>query len=214
MKKLYLIGDSIRMGYAPYVKKALQGRAEVYFPPENCRFSAYTYYALGDWEATLRVGEDCDAVHWNVGLHDVIHFTGDEPVSTPEIYAFYLERIIHRIKFLYPNAVQIFANTTPVIEEQHNFWLDRKNADIDVINAAAEKVMNENGIQINDMHSVITPECFCDKCHFNNPAGREATVKAVLRVVCPHLGIDFESLTMPDFTDESIADLQNAELLA
>lgn len=214
MKKLYLIGDSIRMGYAPYVRAALKGKAEVYWPDENCRFAAYTYYALGDWEANLRVGEDCNVVHWNVGLHDVIHFTGDDAVSTPEIYAFYLERIIHRLEFLYPKATQIFANTTPIIEEKHNFWLNRKNADVDGINEVAEAIMKKNGIQLNDLHSIITPECFCDKCHFNNPVGRETTVKAVLKAVCPALGIDCDSLEMPDFSDEAISELDKAELLA
>lgn len=214
MKKLYLIGDSIRMGYAPFVREALRGQAEVFWPNENCRFSSYTYYALGDWEAQLRVGEDCDVVHWNVGLHDIIRFTGDEPVRTSETYGAYLERIIQRIYFLYPNATQIFANTTPVLEEQHNFWLDRKNSDIDTINKVADDIMSKNGIRINDLHSVITPECFSDKCHFNNPIGRETTVEAVLKVVCPILNIDYNTITMPNFSDEKTAELDEAELLS
>ena len=32
MKKIVLIGDSIRMGYDKYVKMALEGVAEVYYP--------------------------------------------------------------------------------------------------------------------------------------------------------------------------------------
>ncbi len=39
MKKVLLIGDSIRMGYDKYVKDALNEVAEVYYPTENCRFS-------------------------------------------------------------------------------------------------------------------------------------------------------------------------------
>lgn len=32
MKKILLIGDSIRMGYDKYVKLAFEGEAEVYYP--------------------------------------------------------------------------------------------------------------------------------------------------------------------------------------
>ena len=42
MKKIVLIGDSIRMGYDKYVKEALDGVADVYYPGENCRFAQYT----------------------------------------------------------------------------------------------------------------------------------------------------------------------------
>ena len=41
MKNLLLIGDSIRMGYDKSIKKTLEGKANVYFPAENCRFAAY-----------------------------------------------------------------------------------------------------------------------------------------------------------------------------
>jgi len=35
MKKIVLIGDSIRLGYETYVKEALAGVAEVFSPKEN-----------------------------------------------------------------------------------------------------------------------------------------------------------------------------------
>lgn len=41
MKNLLLIGDSIRMGYDKAVKKTLEGKANVIFPEENCRFASY-----------------------------------------------------------------------------------------------------------------------------------------------------------------------------
>ena len=41
MKNLLLIGDSIRMGYDKSVKKTLEGKANVIFPDENCRFASY-----------------------------------------------------------------------------------------------------------------------------------------------------------------------------
>lgn len=211
MKKLYMIGDSIRMGYAPYVKIALAGKADCFWPPENCCFAAYTYYSLGDWEAQLRIGQDCDVVHWNVGLHDMIRFTGDEPVSTPECYGNYLGRIIGRIKFLYPNAVQVFATNTPVIESKHSFWLYRKEADVEIYNDVARKVMRENGIAVNELHNVITPECYSDKCHFYNPIGRKITTEAVLKAVIPYLGISMDEVSVPDYSDEAAARMAKLE---
>ena len=41
MKNLLLVGDSIRMGYDKSVKKTLEGRVNVIFPAENCRFASY-----------------------------------------------------------------------------------------------------------------------------------------------------------------------------
>ena len=216
MKKLYLIGDSIRMGYAAYVKQALRGIAEVYWPEENCRFAAYTYYSLGDWEAQLRVGEDCDVVHWNVGLHDVIRFTGDEPVSTPEIYGYYVERICRHLPFYYPRAKQVFATSTPIVEDRHSFWINRKNEDICRYNQVALETLSKYDVAINDLHRVISAapmDVFTDHAHLYTPLGRELTVCAVLRSVCPYLGVRFEDLTLPNF-QEDIQELSERQVLA
>ena len=42
MKNVLLLGDSIRMGYEPHVRRKLEGRAEVFGPNENGRFALYT----------------------------------------------------------------------------------------------------------------------------------------------------------------------------
>lgn len=202
LKKLFLIGDSIRMGYAPYVREALSGKAAVYWPDENCRFSAYTYYALGDWEDKMRMGADLAVVHWNTGLHDAVRFAEEDPVTPPDIYARYIVRICDRLNFLYPAAKQIFATSTPVLETRYGYWLHRKNADIDALNSAAVDALKSRNIAINDLHSVPDESCFSDATHFNTPAGREAMTKAVLKSVCPALGIDYNTLTMPDFSGE------------
>ena len=48
MKKIILIGDSIRLGYDKYVKDALEGVAEVYYPNDSARFSEYTLRYLSE----------------------------------------------------------------------------------------------------------------------------------------------------------------------
>ena len=64
MKKVYLIGDSIRYGarastpggevspgYECFVREKLQDIAEVYAPNENCRFAQHTLRFLNKWAA-------------------------------------------------------------------------------------------------------------------------------------------------------------------
>ena len=193
MKKLLLIGDSIRMNYDHYVRQALEGQVQVLTPDENARFAAYTYYSIGDWEHHLRFGEDVALIHWNVGLHDVIRFHYEEPMTPPEIYGYYLSRIIHRLRDVYPNAQQIFALTTPCREEKYvEPWFVRKNKDIDKINEAAVKVMRENGIPVNDLAAVVRqydPDEIYDSAAHYNYTGAVILAKAVLDAVCPILGV-------------------------
>ena len=41
MKKVVLIGDSIRKGYQPKVQEKLNGEVEVWGPQDNCRHSLW-----------------------------------------------------------------------------------------------------------------------------------------------------------------------------
>lgn len=209
MKKLFLIGDSIRMGYCRYVKAALEGKAEVYWHDDNARFAEYVLYSIGDWENEMRLGSDVACVHWNTGLHDVIRTAGEEPITPPEIYGYYIDRICRRLRRYYPEAELIFASSTPVQEEKYDYWFARKNADIDEINAVAEKTVKKHGVKFNDLNAVLRnqpAEIFSDKTHFNTPAAREIITKAVLKSVSPSLGVDYNELVMPDFNTEITAD--------
>ena len=49
MKKLILLGDSIRMGYQREVEEILRDRMEVFGPNENGRWSGYTLNSLRFW---------------------------------------------------------------------------------------------------------------------------------------------------------------------
>ena len=76
MKKLLLIGDSIRMNYDKYVAQALEGQVQVFTPYENCRFAAYTYYAIGDWEHQQRFGEDVEMEKREMRLRQLVICSG------------------------------------------------------------------------------------------------------------------------------------------
>lgn len=208
MKKLFLIGDSIRMGYCEYVKAALEGKAEVYWHEENARFAEYVLYSIGDGEHYMRLGEDVACVHWNTGLHDVIRTAGEDPITPPEIYGYYIDRICKRLKSYYPKAELVFATSTPVQEELYDYWFARTNADIDAINKVAVEIAKKHDIKVNDLNALLKnqpKEIFSDKTHFNTPLARELITKAVLKSVCPSLDVEYNELVMPDFEKEIIS---------
>ena len=159
MKNIYLIGDSIRFGapgspgYGVYVKEKLEGIANVYAPEENCRFAQHTLRYLHEGASNVDK-EKIDIVHWNNGLWDVLRLFGDEPLTDIETYGIMLKRVYKRIKFLFPNAKVIFALSTAVIEEWGNADFFRYNSEIKQYNNKACEVMNELGVQVNDLYSL------------------------------------------------------------
>ena len=160
MKKIFLIGDSIRFGappnspgYGVFVQEKLAGQATVYAPNDNCRFAQYTLRYLHDWAGGLPK-EEIDAVHWNTGHWDVLRLFGDEPFTDIEYYGETLKRIYKRIRFLFPNAKIIFALTTSVKEEWCSKDFARKNSDIEKYNQKAVEVLTPLGVEINDLYSV------------------------------------------------------------
>ena len=68
MKNILLLGDSIRMSYQPVVKEMLEGKANVYGPMDNGRWSGYTLNTLRFWLPQMPTP---DIVHWNNGIWDM-----------------------------------------------------------------------------------------------------------------------------------------------
>ena len=124
MKKIVLIGDSIRLGYEAYVRSAFGGIAEVYSPKENCRFAHYVFRYLHEWKALGEWPSDADIVHWNAGLWDTLRLYGDEPLTPPDMYGEMIRRIDKRLRLLFPKAKMIFATSTPVIEEKYGRMME------------------------------------------------------------------------------------------
>jgi len=202
MKKIVLIGDSIRMGYDKYVKEALDGVAEVYYPSENCKFAQYTLRFLHEWASKGEWGSDVDLVHWNVGLWDVCEIYGDEPVSSVEHYTDMIARIDKRIRLLFPNAKVVFATSTAVREEGYSGCFHRYNATIEKYNAAALKTLSGTDTVINDLYAHtknIAPEYCSDMTHYNTPAGAAYMGGKVLSVICPLLNISAAEVKVEGF---------------
>lgn len=159
MKNIFLIGDSIRFGapgspgYGVYVTEKLAGKANVYAPEDNCRFAQYTLRYLHEWASKVD-REKIDIVHWNNGLWDVLRLFGDEPLTDIESYGVFLRRVYKRIQFLFPNAKVIFALSTAVIEEWGRPDFFRYNSEIEQYNKKACEVMNELGVEVNDLYAL------------------------------------------------------------
>lgn len=192
MKNLLLIGDSIRMGYDKSVKKTLEGKANVIFPEENCRFAAYVLRYFHEYLKDIK-GEDIDVIHWNAGLWDCLRLFEEEPHTPIDVYAYYIERICIRIKKICPNARVIFATSTKVLSEKMSKDFKRYNEEIEKYNEAAVKIVKKHGFKVNDLYALsqtLPEEAHSDAVHYYTPAGTEAFTNQVLSFVAPELEIN------------------------
>lgn len=167
MKKVLLLGDSIRMGYDEYVKELLQGECEVYYSEDNGRFAAYTLWQVNQM---YKQHGHFDLVHWNNGYWDMnIEAPMTEPMLSLEEYLHFLRRIAHTLKGW--GAKIIFATTTPIWKPGHaadistgaTFRYD--NEWVTTYNAAAKLLMAEEEIPVNDLYAL----CLEDERYYKCP---------------------------------------------
>ena len=157
MKKIFLIGDSIRLGahdepgYGQILKEMLKEKAEVFYSDDNSRFAQYTLRYLHEWAKKVET-DKIELVLWNNGLWDTLRLTGENEPQTPfEQYLYYLKRVYDRIKYIFPNAKVIFLGSTNVINELAPPDSTRDNEEIKKYNSGAEKLMNELGERYFDL---------------------------------------------------------------
>ena len=189
------------------VKKTLEGKVNVIYPDENCRFASYVLREFHEYLKDVK-GEDIDVVHWNAGLWDCLRLFGEEPHTPIDVYAYYIDRICVRIKKICPNAKIIFATSTRVISEKMSKDFKRYNEEIEKYNEAAVNVVKKHGFKINDLYAVfasLPEEAHSDPVHYYTPMGTEAFTNQLLSCVLPELGID-EVLEYREemYTDKSI----------
>ena len=155
LPRVVLIGDSIRLGYAPRVAELLSGRAVVISLPENGGDSGNVLAHLNEWVDRQKP----DVVHLNCGLHDLKRFktNGHHQVELDR-YTVDLRQIRHPHPCRDRCRGLVFANTTPILDERHarrGADFDRTEADVRRYNAAATAIMNEMGVPVHDLHWVV-----------------------------------------------------------
>ncbi|WP_214628933.1 SGNH/GDSL hydrolase family protein [Paenibacillus agaridevorans] len=168
MKKVLLLGDSIRMGYDEYVRDLLKDKCEVYYDAkDNGRFAAYTL-----WQANqlFRKHGKFDVVHWNNGYWDMnIEAPMTEAIHPIDEYIHFLKRIIGEIRR--NGAAIIFATTTPVLSSGYS--LDNTGTAVHIkfnndwvvrYNETAKRVAAEEGITVNDLYSLMLQDKNYYKC--------------------------------------------------
>jgi len=152
-RRALIIGDSISIGYMPIVAELLSDWGTVEHNPGNALYSANILTHLDEW---LGDGKR-DVIQFNAGLHDIRRMPPQFELLEPlESYAANLSALVHRLRAA-TDARLIWASTTPVIDERHQALKEWKRfqRDVEAYNAAAQRVMNEMKVPINDLHGVV-----------------------------------------------------------
>lgn len=149
LPRVLLIGDSISIGYTLPVRELLKDTANLHRIPENGGNSRKGVSKLDAW-----LGEGkWDVIHFNFGLHDIVRRDGKTAISAEE-YERNLRKIISRLQ--QTGATLIWCSTTPVPNAR--LKRERHDSDVAAYNAIALKVMEENGIQVNDLYAFALPQ--------------------------------------------------------
>lgn len=155
--KVLLLGDSIRLGYAPRVARMLEGRALVVSPAPNGGDSANLLRNLEEWA----IREKPDVIHFNCGLHDLkLSRESRRHQVEPDQYERNLRTIVGRLR-RETSAALVFANTTPILDDRHALrgaGFDRTAADVRSYNATAERVMTAENVPVLDLHGLVELE--------------------------------------------------------
>ncbi len=192
MKKIILIGDSIRMGYQEEVRRRLAGWADVWSPGENGGTSGNVLAHLDEWV----ISRSADAVHINCGLHDLKKEFNQDAAAVPlSSYTENVRSILTRLN-AETKATVVWALTTPVNQKWHhkNKGFDRFETDVVAYNAAASEICREVGVEVNDLYSVVMsagPDRILleDGVHFR-PEGNALLGKCVAECIRRVAGIE------------------------
>ena len=150
LPRVLLIGDSISIGYTLAVRELLKNKANVHRIPTN---GGPTINGLKSLSAWLGKGK-WDVIHFNWGLHDLKIMSETNKQQVPlEDYEKNLRELVKQLKAT--GAKLIWCATTPVPETSTPV---RKNADVLAYNAVARKIMDENGVVINNLYEYALPK--------------------------------------------------------
>ena len=176
--RVLIVGDSISIGYTPFVKKLLEGKAYV---EHNAGNGGPTSNGAAHIEEWLKDG-NWDAIHFNFGLHDLKLMENGKHQVSLEDYEKNLGVIVAAMKKT--RAKLVFATTTPVPEGKQNPV--RLTADVQRFNAAALRVMERNHVAVDDLYGAamkrIAEMQRPNNAHFTE-AGYEDLAKPVVESI-------------------------------
>ena len=179
MKKVVLLGDSIRLSYGNRVRELLGPDYTVWGPDDNCRFASYTLRMLFDYREQMR---GADVIHFNCGLWDMCDLFGDGPFTPVDVYVEQMVRIAAILKSYAPNGTVIFATTTPPSPEMWGHDIERVRA----YNAAVVAALEPLGIVINDLFTPVAEDVehmICEDLIHSTPYGVEVLAQQVADLI-------------------------------
>ena len=153
-----IIGDSISLGYTPYVREALKDKVNLIHAPGNNQGTTLGRQKLAEWLGDT----DWDIIHFNWGLHDLKHVKPDtgqnsnDPNDPQQAdihqYRENMQVLVQQLR--QTGAELIFATTTPYPAGVRPCRIPEDAARY---NQAALRIMKEHGIAVNDLYSFALP---------------------------------------------------------
>ncbi|WP_282072500.1 SGNH/GDSL hydrolase family protein [Polaribacter atrinae] len=153
--KILIIGDSISIGYTPFVKKHFFDKATVFHNAGNAQHTGTGLKKIEEWLGD----KHWDIIQFNWGLWDLCYRHPDskeygkrdkihgKPEFTIDEYASNLDSLVAIIKKK-SNAKLIFVTTTYVPKDETG----RYESDVEKYNDAAKLVMKKHNISVNDIY--------------------------------------------------------------
>ena len=198
LPNVLIIGDSISIGYYPFVKEMMKEKALVTRPfkedgsPENCQGTANGVKNIDKWIGDTK----WDLIHFNFGLHDIKHvdpLTGKNSKDPEHPLQADLKQYKRNLEVIAENltttgAKLVFATTTPYPDEVGGPLRDPRMPE--KYNKAALKIMKKNGIMINDLFAFVLPRMAelqrPNNVHFTEAGSRELA-KQVAKIINDNL---------------------------
>jgi hypothetical protein len=188
LPRVLLIGDSISIGYTLPVRKLLEGKANVHRVLTNCGPTTRGMEQIEQWLGD----KPWDVIHFNWGLHDLKYMgpvgqnladpqAADSRQQVPPAeYEANLRKLVQRLKKT--GALLIWCSTTPVPDGAQG----RLPGDAARYNQIAARIMEEEGVAINDLYAFAKPRLaeiqLPANVHFS-PNGSVALAQEVARAI-------------------------------
>lgn len=168
LPRVLLIGDSISIGYTPFVREILKGKANVHRILTNGGPTTKGIENIDEWLGKSR----WNVIHFNWGLHDLKYMFDDQPQVDLAQYERNLGRLVWRLQKT--GAALIWATTTPV--PSLRVAPKRIPKDVSRYNEAAARVMARGNVAVNDLYAFAMPRLAeiqrRDNVHFTDTGSR------------------------------------------
>lgn len=146
--KVLIIGDSISIGYFPYVKKELSDVAVLVHNEGNAKYTGNGLNNIHRWVGNTH----WDVIQFNWGLWDLAYRKTEGDSSARKLttsLAQYAKNLDSLVKILKSTHAKLIFVTTSYVP---NHSPGRFSADPQRYNQVAKKIMRENGVWINDIY--------------------------------------------------------------